>query len=142
MGFPKSYASTILGNVFKAGNTIALLSAVNTENDTYTKCSGDGYKDYTILNGDFTIANGIVTTARNILYGLAEGGWGTCVGIAVFGGSSLLYLAELSESKPIGKDTVPVFRTYAAASGSTPQRGLKITLDVVTTGTMSVNDPS
>ena len=142
MGFTKSYATTILSNVFKSGNTIALLTAVNTASDTYTKCSGAGYKDYTIQAGDFTTTNGITTTARNILYGLAEDAWGTCVGIGVFSGGSLLYLAALSESKVIGKDTVPVFRAYAEASGSTPQKGLKITLDVVTSGTMSVNDPS
>lgn len=141
MGFTKSYATTILNNVFKQGNTIALLTSVDTKNDTYTKCSGKSYKDYTIQNGDFDTNDGITTTKRNILFGLAEEDWGTCVGIAVFGGG-LLYLAALSEPKVIGQDTVPVFRAYAEASGSTPQKGLKITLDVVTSGTMSVNDPS
>lgn len=144
MGFPKTYATTILSNVFKAGNTIALLASVDAKNDTYVKCSGTGYKDYTIQTNDFVTKDGVTTTNRNILFGLAEGdgGWGTCVGIAVFSGSSLMYLAELSESKPIGKDTVPVFRTYADATATEPQKGLKITLDVETTGTMSVNDPS
>lgn len=141
MGFPKGYATTILSNVFKAGNTIALLSAVNTKDDTYVKCSGAGYKDYTIQTNDFVTKEGVTTTNRNILFGLAESSWGTCVGIAVFG-SGLLYLAELNEPKPIGEDTVPVFRTYADATATEPQKGLKITLDVETTGTMSVNDPS
>ena len=142
MGFTKNHATSILSNVFKAGNTIALLTAVNTATDTYTKCSGTGYKDYTILSGDFVTDKGVTTTGRNILFGLAESSWGTCVGIAVFSGGGLLYLAPLSESKAIAKDTVPVFRTYAEASGSEPQKGLKITLDVVTSGTVSVNDPS
>lgn len=37
MGFPKAHATSILSNVFKAGNHIALLTAVNTETDAYGK---------------------------------------------------------------------------------------------------------
>lgn len=37
MGFPKAHATTILSDVFKVGNTIALLTAVNTETDAYGK---------------------------------------------------------------------------------------------------------
>lgn len=37
MGFPKTKATAILSSVFKVGNTIALLTAVNTETDAYGK---------------------------------------------------------------------------------------------------------
>ena len=139
MGFSKQHASSVLSSVFAVGNKIALLSAVNTETDAYTEMSGTGYARYSIKSGEFTTSNGITTTAQNILYGLAESAWGTCKGIGVFTSSgSLLYLAELKEDKPISKDTVPVFKKHNADNGD----GLRITLDVVTTGTVSVNDPS
>ena len=40
MGFPKTKATSILSDVFKANNTIALLTAVDTTADTYTEASG------------------------------------------------------------------------------------------------------
>ena len=139
MGFSKQHATSVLSNVFAVGNKIALLSAVNTETDAYTEMSGTGYARYSIKSGEFTTSNGITTTAQHILFGLAESAWGTCKGIAVFASNgSLLYLAPLKEDKQIGKDTVPVFKKYNASNGD----GLRITLDVVTAGTMSVNDPS
>lgn len=138
MGFPKVKSTAILAGVFKAGNKIALLTAVNTSNDTYTKASGTGYQDYTIQDGDFVTQNGITTTARHILFGLAEGSWGTAVGIAVFAGSSLEYLGELKQAKAIGANTVPVFKMYNEAKGE----GLKITLDVVTAASMNVTETS
>lgn len=52
MGFPKTKATSILSDVFKANNTIALLTAVDVENDAYTEASGAGYKRYTIRSGD------------------------------------------------------------------------------------------
>lgn len=52
MGFPKTKATAILSSVFKVGNTIALLTAVDVENDAYTEASGAGYKRYTIRSGD------------------------------------------------------------------------------------------
>lgn len=138
MGFPKVKATSILSNVFKANNKIALLTAVDTKNDTYTKASGVGYQDYTIQSGDFATADGITTTARHIFFGLAEGSWGTAVGIAVFAGSSLEYLGELKQAKAIGPNTVPVFKAYNEGSGE----GLRITLDVVTAASMNVNEAS
>lgn len=138
MGFPKTKATAILASAFKAGNTIAMLTAVDTENDTYTEASGDGYKRYTIKSGDFVTNNGITTTAAHILYGLAEGSWGTAVGIAVHNGSSLEYLGELKEQKPIPANTVPVFKIYNEEKGE----GLKVTLDVVTAASVSVTGTS
>lgn len=138
MGFPKTKASAILSSVFKSGNKIALLTSINTSTDAYTKASGTGYQDYTIKEGDFVTSNGVTTTAKHILFGLAEGSWGTVVGIAVFAGSSLEYLGELKSSKAVGANTVPVFKAYNEGTGE----GLKITLDVVSSGTMNVNETS
>lgn len=135
MGFPKAYASTLLSNVFKSGNKIALLTAVDTTADTYTEASGKGYARYTITTNDFSTSGGVTTTAQHILYGLAEESWGTITGIAVFG-NSLLYLAELEEPKAVGKDTVPVFKKYNAENGE----GIKVTLDVVSSATASVTE--
>ena len=147
MGFPKTHATSILNNVFKVGNKIALLSAVDTDADTYAKVSGTGYADYTIQTGDFTTTSGVTTTARHILFGLAEGegGWGTAVGFAVYSGTSLtsstlLYLGKLVESKPIGKDTVPVFKKYAVVDGV--KEGIRVTLDVVDESSVNVNGAS
>lgn len=136
MGFPKAHSTTILSDVFKAGNTLALLTAVDTEKDTYTEASGDGYKRYTIRSGDFTTSQGVTTTAQHILYGLAEGDWGTIAGIAVFGGSTLKYLAELKSPKPVRDNTVPVFKKYDEAAGE----GIKVTLDVESSVNASVNE--
>ena len=136
MGFPKSHATTILADVFKQGNTMALLTAVDTENDTYTEASGLGYARYTLKSGDFTWSMGVATTAQHILYGLAEGSWGNIVGFAIFGGGTLKYLAELKEAKNVSADKVPVFKKYNAATGD----GIRVTLDVVTAASMSVTE--
>lgn len=138
MGFPKAHSTTILSDVFKAGNTLALLTAVDTEKDTYTEASGDGYKRYTIRSGDFTTSQGVTTTAQHILYGLAEGNWGTIVGFAVFSSSTIKYLAPLVNSKEVYANTVPVIKKYDEAKGD----GIKITLDVVTSAAASVIETS
>lgn len=39
MGFSKTKATSILADVFKAGNKIALLTSVDTETDAYTEAS-------------------------------------------------------------------------------------------------------
>ena len=140
MGFPKTKATSILSDVFKTGNTIALLTAVNTETDTYTEASGAGYARYTIKSGDFAISNGVATTNQHILYGLAEASWGEIKGFAIFSGSTLQYLGELLESKPVGENTVPVFKKYAVVDGVT--EGIKVTLDVVTEATTTVTEGS
>ena len=74
------------------------------------------------------------------MYGLAdaEGGWGTIVGLAVFAGSSCIYLGELTEAKSVTKDTVPVFKKYNEAAGE----GIKVTLDVVSVAGASVTETS
>ena len=139
MGFSKTHATSILEDVFKKDNMIALFESVNTDTDAYTEMSGTGYKRYSIKGDEFNTSKGITTTVDNLLYGLAEGDWGTCVGIGVFSGSgSLLYLASLAAAKYIAKDTVPVFKRWNEST----KDGLKITLDVVTAGTVSVNDAS
>jgi len=132
MGFPKSKATSILSAVFKAGNKIALLTAIDVTNDTYTEVTGEGYERYTILSGDFTTDKGVTTTAQNILFGLAESNWAVgdkqVVGIAVFSSSGTLeYLGELLNPKEVGVDSVPVFKTYNAETNE----GIRITLDVV-----------
>lgn len=132
MGFPKVKATSILSDVFKANNTIALLTAVDTTNDTYTEASGTGYQRYTIKSGDFTVNSGVATTAQHILFGLAESNWGTIAGIAVFSGSTLQYLGELTPAKEVGANTVPVFKKYADGEG------IRVTLDVVTTAAVDV----
>lgn len=53
MGLSKTKTTSILSDVFKTNNTIALLTAVDTIVDTYTEASGTGYKRYTIKSGDF-----------------------------------------------------------------------------------------
>lgn len=141
MGFTKVKATTILSGTFKAGNKLALLTAVDTENDTYTEVAGTGYARYTIQTGDFTTSNGVTTTAQHILFGLAEGDWAVgdtkVVGIAVFtSGGSLEYLGELAEAKEVGINTVPVFKKYADGEG------VRITLDVVTSASVNVTDAS
>lgn len=136
MGFPKTKATSILADVFKANNTIALLTAVNTKADTYTEASGAGYKRYTIKSGDFAVNAGVATTDQHILYGLAEGSWGTIVGIAVFSGSTLQYLGELTPAKEVGGNTVPVFKKYADGEG------IQVTLDVVTAAAVDVTETS
>ena len=137
MGFPKTYATTILSNVFKAGNTIALLSSIN--GDSYSEVSGTGYARYTIKAGDFITIDGVTTTNQHILFGLAEGdGWGTAVGFAVFGSGALMYLGELTNPKPIGPNNVPVFKKYAVVDGVT--EGIKVTLDVKSEATATVNE--
>ena len=123
MGFPKTKATSILSDVFKANNTIALLTAVDTDQDTYIEANGPGYGRYTIRSGDFSVSGGVATTAQHILYGLAEGNWGTIVGFAVFAGSALQYLGELEEAKPVGENTVPVFKSYAQG------QGIRVSLD-------------
>lgn len=140
MGFTKTKATSILSEVFSSGNKIALLTAVNTETDTYTEASGSGYARYTIQSGDFRVSNGVATTDKHLLYGLAdeEGGWGTIKGLAVFSGSSCIYLGELTQEKPVGKDTVPVFKKYNESAGE----GIKVTLDVVSVAGASVNGAS
>ena len=135
MGFTKTKATAILSGVFKAGNKLALLTAVNTEEDTYTEASGAGYKQYTIQSGDFVTNAGVTTTARHILFGLAEGSWGTIVGIAVMG-SGAEYLAELKEPKAVGADTVPVFKMWKEST----EEGIKITLDAETTASAAVTE--
>lgn len=134
MGFPKAKATNILKAVFNTGNKIALLTAVNTETDAYTEASGAGYQRYEIKSGDFTTNDGVTTTARHILFGLAEGSWGTIVGIAVFSGSSLEYLAELEEAKAVGANTVPVFRKYDGTDG------IRVALDAEPSAAASVNE--
>ena len=136
MGFPKTKATSILADVFKANNTIALLTAVNAKGDTYTEASGTGYKRYTIKSGDFTVSGGVATTAQHILYGLAEGSWGTIAGIAVFSGSTLQYLGELTQAKAVGENTVPVFKKYADGEG------IRVSLDVVTAAAVDVTETS
>lgn len=140
MGFTKTKAKSVLESVFKPGNKIALLTAVNTAADTYTEASGKGYERYTIQSGDFVTNYGEnggaeSTTAQHILFGLAEESWGTIVGIAVFG-SGLDYLAELKESKTVGADTVPVFKAYDKSK----EEGIKVTLDVSTSASASVTE--
>lgn len=134
MGFPKTKATSILSGVFKAGNTIALLTAVGE--DSGTEASGTGYKRYTIQSGDFTTSGGITTTAKHILFGLAEESWGTIKGIAVYSSSSLEYIAELKEPKVVGADTVPVFKKWDESI----KEGIKVTLDVVTSASASVTE--
>lgn len=140
MGFPKTKATSILSDVFKANNTIALLTAVDTTADTYTEASGTGYKRYTIKSGDFAVSGGVATTAQHILYGLAESSWGTITGIAVFSGSTLQYLGELTQAKTVGENTVPVFKKYAVVDGVTV--GIRVSLDVVTTAAVDVTETS
>ena len=136
MGFPKTKATAILKAVFNTGNKIALLTAVS--GDSYTEVSGtkdsNGYERYTIKASDFSTTNGVTTSADNILFGLALESWGTVVGIAVFSGSSLEYLAELKVPKMVAEDTVPVFKKYNEAD----EEGIKVTLDVVTAASASV----
>lgn len=136
MGFPKTKATSILSDVFKANNTIALLTAVNTEADTYTEATGTGYKRYTIKSGDFAVSGGVATTAQHILYGLAESSWGTIAGIAVFSGTTLQYLGELTPAKAVGENTVPVFKKYADGEG------IRVSLDVVTAAAVDVTETS
>lgn len=133
MGFTKSYANTVLSNTFAVGNTIGLLKSVNTETGTYSELSGTGYARYTIKNGDFTASGGVIQTNSNLLYGLAESAWGTAVGLAVFKGSEVLYLAELTSPVAIAIDTVPVFKKFDADKGT----GIRVTLDVVSAASAS-----
>lgn len=125
MGFSKGKATGILSGVFKAGNRLALFTAVDTAGEAYTEVSGAGYGRYTIQSGDFSSENGVTVTAKHILFGLAEGDWGTVVGFGVFEGDTLQYLGELTEGKSVGRDTVPVFKKYAAGEG------IRVTLDAV-----------
>jgi hypothetical protein len=71
-----------------------------------------------------------------VLFGLAEGDWGTVAGIAVFSGSTLQYLANLEEAKRITENTVPVFKKYDASAGE----GIRVTLDVVSSAAASVTE--
>lgn len=136
MGFTRAKATSILSDVFKSGNKLALLTAVDPANDSYTEVSGDGYARYTIQNGDFSTSAGVTTTAQHILFGLAEGSWGTVVGFAVFSGTSLLYLGELMEAKAVGANTVPVFKKYADGEG------IRVSLDAVEEAAAAVNEAS
>lgn len=145
MGFPKAYATTILSNVFKAGNHIALLTAVNTASDSYTEASGASYRRYAIKgagsgrNADFTTNKGVTTSTETILFGLAEESWGTIVGIAIFTGltgGTPLYLAELKKPKTVDENTVPVFKKY----NESKEEGIKVTLDVESSVNASVNE--
>lgn len=138
MGFPKTKATSILSGVFKAGNKLALLTSISGE--SYKEASGKGYTRYEIKSGDFTTDQGVTTTAKHILFGLAEESWGTIAGIAVFAGSSLEYLAALEEPKPVGANTVPVFKKYVEDNGNGQMEGIKVTLDVETTASASVNE--
>lgn len=134
MGIVKSEATSILGNIFKTDNKIALLTELDVSEETFTEVTGsvdtNGYKRYTIQSGEFYIYGGVATSSDNILLGMATGNWGTIVGFAVYSGSSLKYLAELTEAIPIDGSVdpvVPVFRAYNKEKGT----GIRVTLDVV-----------
>lgn len=138
MGFPKSYATTILQGVFGAGNEIALLLGADPVTNEVVGTNTNGYVRYTIKSGDFDFDEGAATTAKNILLFLATEYIGTITHFAVWGNGTCKYVGELNEAKPVGKDTVPVFKIY----NETDKEGVKVTLDVVTTASASVNDAS
>lgn len=142
MGFPKSYSTTVLNDIFSKDNQIALLTAIDTENDTYeepTISATTGYQRYIIKDGDFSVNDGVATTAKHILLFLALEYVGYIVGFAVFSGNgtTLKYLGELA-GKTVGENTVPVFKIYDESKGE----GIKVTLDVKTTSSVSVTDVS
>ena len=98
-----------------------------------------GYQRYIIKDGDFSVNDGVATTAKHILLFLALEYVGYIVGFAVFSGNgtTLKYLGELA-GKTVGENTVPVFKIYDESKGE----GIKVTLDVKTTSSVSVTDVS
>ena len=119
-------ANSILTDIFKAGNTIAL--STTDPNTAFTKPSAPSYAPYTIKSGDFEAADSAITTKNHLLYGLAEESWGTIVAFGVYSGSSLIYWGLLTNPVTVDLDTVPVFKIYNEAKGE----GIKVTLDVAT----------
>lgn len=131
MGFPKAKANSILTEAFKVGNTIQLLTAIDTNAESYTKMTGPGCEPYVIKDGDFKTVDATITNQKNLLLFLAEADLGIATGFAVFNGGTLQYFGELVEAKTVRLNTVPVFKRQATGEG------IKVTLDVVEANAMS-----
>lgn len=126
-----SRAASILSDIFKSGNTLAL--STSDPNSSFSEPSAESYKRYEIKSGDFKISGGVATTANHLLYGLATESWGTIQAFGVFNGNTLIYWGLLNSSVSVPVDTVPVFKIYNDAANE----GIRVTLDVASTASAS-----
>lgn len=134
MGFPKAKANIILTDAFKVGNTIQLLTSIDTDAESYIKMSGAGCEPYVIKDGDFKAVDATIINQKNLLLFLAEADLGIATGFAVFNGGTLQYFGELVEAKTVSLNTVPVFKRQATGEG------IKVTLDVVSVAAVDVQE--
>lgn len=115
MAVTKSYANTMLTNLF-SGGYIGLSTSQPKDDGTGVNepASSTGYSRVSATNGTFTPGTGTITNRGYIYFPEATASWGTVLYLCVFDGSAagsrLRYFGALTTPKEIGAGSVPLFR--------------------------------
>ena len=115
MSVTKTYANTMLSNLFASGYIGLSLTQPNDEGGNVTEpVAGSGYARVAAANGNFTATAGTITNRGYIYFPEATAAWGTVLYLCVFDGSAssarLRYYGALTTPKDIEISSVPLFR--------------------------------
>ena len=115
MSVTKSYANTMLSNLFSSGYIgLSTTQPLDDGTGVTEPTTAAGYARVSTGNGNFTSANGSITNKGYIYFPEATASWGTVMYLCVFDGSSassrLRYFGALTSPKEISSGSVPLFR--------------------------------
>lgn len=99
------------------GTSLALMASENTE------VSADGYARKNLTSSLFNVSGGVLTNNDKFYFVECENpnGWGTVTHVAIFNGTTKLYVGQLTSSVTIANNTMAKFPTGAFSITLTSQ---------------------